>query len=85
MFHDGTDITQLSHRALQAARKNMSMVFQDPYSSLDPRYTVADCLAEAYVVQGAKVPEGRIDTLLSQVGLSRAMAKSYPHQSYGAK
>ena len=85
VFHDGTDITQLSHSALQAARKNMSMVFQDPYSSLDPRYTVADCLAEPYVVQGAKVPEGRIDTLLSQVGLSRAMAQSYPHQLSGGQ
>jgi oligopeptide/dipeptide ABC transporter ATP-binding protein len=85
VFHDGTDITQLSHRALQAARKNMSMVFQDPYSSLDPRYTLADCLAEPYVVQGAKVPEGRIDTLLSQVGLSRAMAQSYPHQLSGGQ
>ena len=85
VFHDGTDITQLSHRALQAARKNMSMVFQDPYSSLDPRYTVADCLAEPYVVQGSKVPEGRIDTLLSQVGLSRAMAQSYPHQLSGGQ
>ena len=85
VFHGGTDITQLSHRALQKARRNMAKVFQDPYSSLDPRYTVADCLAEAYVVQGAEVPKGRIDALLDQVGLSRVMANSYPHQLSGGQ
>ncbi len=85
VLHGGTDITQLSHRTLQKARKNMAMVFQDPYSSLDPRYTVADCVAEAYLVQGAEVPKGRIDALLDQVGLSSAIAKSYPHQLSGGQ
>jgi len=85
VLHDGTDITHLSHRALQKARANMAMVFQDPYSSLDPRYTVADCLAEAFVVQGTAEPKGRIEALLDQVGLSRAMAHSYPHQLSGGQ
>lgn len=85
VFHAGTDITHLSHHALQRARKNMAMVFQDPYSSLDPRYTVADCLAEPFVVQGVEVPKGRIEALLDQVGLSRAMAQSYPHQLSGGQ
>lgn len=85
VLHDGTDITHLSHRALQKARANMAMVFQDPYSSLDPRYTVADCLAEAFVVQGTAEPKGRIEALLDQVGLSRAMAQSYPHQLSGGQ
>ena len=85
VLHGGTDITQLSHRALQEARRNMAMVFQDPYSSLDPRYTVADCLAEPFVVQGVEVPKGRIEALLDQVGLSRAMGQSYPHQLSGGQ
>jgi oligopeptide/dipeptide ABC transporter ATP-binding protein len=85
VLHGGTDITQLSHRALQKARKNMAMVFQDPYSSLDPRYTVADCLAEPFVVQGIEVPKGRIEALLDQVGLSHAMAQSYPHRLSGGQ
>jgi oligopeptide/dipeptide ABC transporter ATP-binding protein len=85
VLHDGTDITHLSHRALQKARANMAMVFQDPYSSLDPRYTVADCLAEPFVVQGVEVPKGRIEALLDQVGLSRAMGQSYPHQLSGGQ
>jgi oligopeptide/dipeptide ABC transporter ATP-binding protein len=85
VLHDETDITQLSHRALLKARKNMAMVFQDPYSSLDPRYTVADCLAEPFIVQGVEVPKGRIEALLDQVGLSRAMGQSYPHQLSGGQ
>ena len=85
VLHNGRDITQLAHRALQKERKTWAMVFQDPYSSLDPRYTVADCLAEAYVVQRAEVPKGRINELLDQVGLPRSMAQSYPHQLSGGQ
>ncbi|MCA3465904.1 MAG: ABC transporter ATP-binding protein [Rhodobacter sp.] len=85
VLHEGKDITDLSRRALQKARATLAVVFPATYSSLDPRCRVADCLAEACVAQGAKVPKGRIEALMDQVGLSRAMAQSYPHQLSGGQ
>ncbi|WP_309664152.1 ABC transporter ATP-binding protein [Tabrizicola sp.] len=82
---DGTELTTLGTKELRRIRRRMSMVFQDPYSSLDPRYTVSDVLTEPSAVQGAGLPEGRIGALLDQVGLSRAMAQSYPHQMSGGQ
>lgn len=82
---EGVDLTSLSPRDLRAMRQRMAMVFQDPYSSLDPRYRVADVVAEAFAVQGLKVPNGRIADLLAKTGLSPAMAQSYPHQLSGGQ
>ena len=82
---EGADLTSLSPRDLRAMRQRMAMVFQDPYSSLDPRYRVADVVAEAFAVQGLKVPKGRIADLLAKTGLSPAMAQSYPHQLSGGQ
>ena len=83
--YDGTDLTALKPGPMRAMRRRMQMVFQDPYSSLDPRYTVADVLTEPYVVQGVKLPTGRVAELLAQVGLSAATAQSYPHQLSGGQ
>ena len=83
--YDGTDLTALKPAALRAMRRKMQMVFQDPYSSLDPRYSVADVLTEPYVVQGVSLPPGRIAQLLAQVGLTNATAQSYPHQLSGGQ
>jgi oligopeptide/dipeptide ABC transporter ATP-binding protein len=83
--YDGTDLTALAPTAMRAMRRKMQMVFQDPYSSLDPRYTVADVLTEPYVVQGVSLPEGRVAELLAQVGLSAATSQSYPHQLSGGQ
>ncbi len=81
VLHEGKDITDLSRRALQKARATLAVVFPATYSSLDPRCRVADCLAKACVAQGAKVPKGRIEALLDDAGLSRAMTHGYPHRS----
>ncbi len=81
----GSDLGSLSPRALRALRGKMGMVFQDPYASLDPRYTVTDVLAEPFRVQGDSVTHARIDDLLDQVGLPRAMAESYPHHLSGGQ
>jgi oligopeptide/dipeptide ABC transporter ATP-binding protein len=85
VFHSGTDLTALSGKTLRLARRNMAMVFQDPYSSLDPRYTLADVLAEPYRAQAMKVPPDRIKDLLGQVGLGQALASAYPHQLSGGQ
>jgi oligopeptide/dipeptide ABC transporter ATP-binding protein len=61
------------------------MVFQDPYSSLDPRFTVRDCLTEPFAVLGEAPPAGRIDELLDQVGLPRSLGAAYPHQLSGGQ
>ena len=82
---DGQDLTRLSRGDLHRLRRRMAMVFQDPYSSLDPRFTLADVLGEPFAVQGETPPAGRIEGLLSQVGLSPAMAASYPHQLSGGQ
>ena len=82
---DGTDLTELAGPAMRRMRRRMGMVFQDPYSSLDPRFTVQDVLAEPFKVQGTAPGPGQIAALLDQVGLSRAMAGSYPHQMSGGQ
>ncbi|ASM74513.1 MULTISPECIES: ABC transporter ATP-binding protein [Roseobacteraceae] len=82
---EGADLTKLRRRDLRKMRQRMAMVFQDPYSSLDPRYRVADALAEPFVVQGDRVPNGRIADLLTKVGLPTSMAQSYPHQLSGGQ
>ena len=82
---EGQDITRLSPKELRRLRRRMAMVFQDPYSSLDPRFTLTDVLSEPFAVQGESVPPGHIADLLAKVGLPQAMATSYPHQLSGGQ
>lgn len=82
---DGTDLTALPRAALRAARRRMAMVFQDPYSSLDPRYTVADVLAEPFVVQRRPMDKGAAEAMLADVGLPASVATSHPHQLSGGQ
>jgi ABC-type glutathione transport system ATPase component len=81
----GQDITALSRGEMRRMRRRMAMVFQDPYSSLDPRFTVAEVLAEPFRVQREAPPPGRVAELLGQVGLSGRLAASYPHQMSGGQ
>ena len=85
VYFEGQDLTRLPRSDLRRLRRRMAMVFQDPYSSLDPRFTLADVLAEPFLTQKETPPAGRIAELLEQVGLSAAMAKSYPHQLSGGQ
>ena len=82
---DGTDLTALRPGALRAARRRMAMVFQDPYSSLDPRYTLADVLAEPFVVQRRPVAQDALAEMLDAVGLPPALLGSHPHQLSGGQ
>jgi oligopeptide/dipeptide ABC transporter ATP-binding protein len=82
---DGTDLSSLGPAALRAARKRMAMVFQDPYSSLDPRFSVTEVLAEPFVVQRRPLPPGAIPAMLDAVGLPTHMATSHPHQLSGGQ
>jgi peptide/nickel transport system ATP-binding protein len=71
------------------ARRSMQMIFQDPYASLNPRWRVADIVAEPLVTQDDALPrdeiEERVGKLLAQVGLSPADGAKYPHQFSGGQ
>ncbi len=82
---DDTELTALSASALRAMRKRMAMVFQDPYSSLDPRFTLARVLAEPFRVQGRVMPPDAVAAMLAAVGLPETLVTSYPHQLSGGQ
>jgi len=78
---DGVDLTALDDRALRATRRHIQIVFQDPFSSLNPRMSVGDALREVLVVHRL-VPRAdvslRVATLLEMVGLARDVVDRYP-------
>ena len=86
---EGTDITHLSSSQLRPIRKRMQIVFQDPYSSLDPRMTVRDIVAEGIELHRlAKTRRGvdeRVHALLARVGLRSDAATRYPHELSGGQ
>ena len=85
---DGRDITRLSRRELRPLRRQMQVIFQDPYSSLNPRLTVGSMLSEALAIhglaRGAKA-RARVAELLELVGLSPDHAGRYPHEFSGGQ
>lgn len=87
--YKGEDITRLSGRALKAVRRNIQMVFQDPYTSLNPRMTVGDIIGEPYEIHPEAAPKGdrrkRVRELLDVVGLNPEYINRYPHQFSGGQ
>lgn len=86
IFYEGLNITNLTGRDLAKARSQIQMIFQDPYSSLNPRKTVKQILRSPLEVHknlSPKERDRRIDEVLEQVGLNRAYLKYYPHQFSG--
>lgn len=84
----GRELTSLKGSALRAVRKDMQVIFQDPYGSLDPRWTVGDSIAEPLRVHnGISVQEGRqhVEELLRLVGLDSSNAGRYPHEFSGGQ
>jgi oligopeptide/dipeptide ABC transporter ATP-binding protein len=85
---DGRDVTAMNRRQLRALRREMQIVFQDPYSSLNPRLTVGSVLGEALAIhglaRGARARE-RIAELLTLVGLAPEHARRYPHEFSGGQ
>jgi peptide/nickel transport system ATP-binding protein len=84
---DGIDMASLSQGDLRRLRQRMQLVFQDPYSAIDPRYSIRDALLEPFKVQGVK-PKSADETvasLLDMVGLNGSVAASYPHQLSGGQ
>ena len=85
---DGVDITKLSDKEMLAYRKRMQIVFQDPYSSLNPRMRVSAILSEALDTHGlaaGAARKDRIAELLTDVGLPAEHASRYPHEFSGGQ
>ncbi|OAR24647.1 peptide ABC transporter ATP-binding protein [Streptomyces sp. ERV7] len=89
VFYKGQDITKLSGRALKAVRRNIQMVFQDPYTSLNPRMTVGDIIGEPFEIHPEVAPKGdrrrKVQELLDVVGLNPEYINRYPHQFSGGQ
>ena len=88
--YDGVDVgTLAAGRGDRALRRKLQMIFQDPYASLNPRWRVADIVAEPIraqrLLRGRAAIRARIDELLTQVGLSPADGRKYPHQFSGGQ
>jgi oligopeptide/dipeptide ABC transporter ATP-binding protein len=82
---DGTDISTLSQRALRPLRREMQMIFQDPYSSLNPRKTVGQIVGAPFAIHGQKGAKTRVQELLETVGLSPEHYNRYPHEFSGGQ
>jgi len=89
VIFEGRDLTALGPGQLRPLRRRLQVIFQDPYSSLNPRMTVGDILAEPLavhgIVRGAAERAARVRDLLSHVGLLPQHARRYPHQLSGGQ
>jgi ABC-type oligopeptide transport system ATPase subunit len=89
VLFDGRDISKFNRRQTHEMRKNMQIIFQDPYSSIDPRMSVIEIIAEYIFIH--KMYKNRIETfnraakLMDMVGLARRYANSYPHELDGGR
>ena len=85
---DGIDITALDAAALRNQRRHMQMIFQDPYSSLNPRRSVGASIAEPLLVNGladAAEAKDRVEALLERVGLDPLATERFPHEFSGGQ
>ena len=85
---EGRDVLGMSARELRSLRREMQIVFQDPYSSLNPRLTVGSMLEEPLAIHGlakGAAARERVAELLTRVGLSPDHARRYPHEFSGGQ
>jgi len=85
---DGVDLTALKGRALKPYRRRMQIIFQDPYSSLDPRTPIGDSIGEGLRVHGLGSPAVRrekVRVMMDLVGLQPYLARRYPHEFSGGQ
>jgi oligopeptide/dipeptide ABC transporter ATP-binding protein len=82
---DGRDISKLSQRQLRPLRREMQMIFQDPYSSLNPRKTVGQIVGTPFAIHGEKNARSRVQELLETVGLNPEHYNRYPHEFSGGQ
>jgi len=89
IWFEGKNVTALDKRALRALRKEMQIIFQDPYASLNPRMTVGSIIGEALIIHKLAATraerEERVVQLLETVGLSAEHLRRYPHEFSGGQ
>ncbi len=87
--YDGRDISHISRRELKPLRREMQLIFQDPYSSLNPRKTVGAIIAEPFAIHGIEKGRTRrrqaVQELMEQVGLNPEHYNRYPHEFSGGQ
>ena len=88
IIFDGEDITQLSKRDLKKFHEHAQIIFQDPYSSLDPRYTIEEAIKEPLLISGhysRKQADEKTSELMELVGIAPRLRMSYPHELDGGR
>lgn len=88
IIFDGEDITNLSAAKMKPYRRQMQMIFQDPYASLNPRQTVGTIIANMFDIQGMTPPggvENEVRGLMERVGLNPEHINRYPHEFSGGQ
>ena len=89
VIFDGEDITKLSHKKMRQMRKDMQIIFQDPFASLDPRNSVFEIIAEPLIehklVKNKAELNERVMELMDTVGLAQRYANAYPHELDGGR
>jgi oligopeptide transport system ATP-binding protein len=88
VWFEGRNILELNNHEMRELRRDMQIIFQDPYASLNPRMTVGDIIGEPLLIHNlasGKALEQRVKELLSVVGLSGQHARRYPHEFSGGQ
>jgi len=89
VYFEGQDLTKIKGQKLRSMRRNMQMIFQDPYASLNPRMTVGNIIGEPIEIHklasNKKEREERVQELLRIVGLNPYMSNRYPHEFSGGQ
>jgi peptide/nickel transport system ATP-binding protein/oligopeptide transport system ATP-binding protein len=88
VLFEGKDVARADARALKALRKDMQIIFQDPYSSLDPRVPIGESVGEGLEIHNVGTRQSRYETvqaMLKKVGLEEYHARRYPHEFSGGQ
>lgn len=88
VIFEGQDVMRASGRTMKALRRDMQIIFQDPYASLDPRITIGESVAEGLVIHGIGTPaerRERVREVLAKVGLSASHMSRFPHEFSGGQ
>ncbi|MFN2158202.1 MAG: ABC transporter ATP-binding protein, partial [Anaerolineae bacterium] len=88
VYFEGNDVADADNKTLKALRKQMQIIFQDPYSSLDPRIPIGESVGEGLLIHGMGNAQERYDTvieMLKRVGLEEYHARRYPHEFSGGQ
>lgn len=88
VFYNGKDLASVSQSQMRDERKNLQMIFQDPYASLNPRMTVGQIIGEpirTFNLANGESVEAKVQNLMETVGLNRRFVKRYPHEFSGGQ